>query len=93
MASWATILIINSNFHGFVILLYCFSLNKLDTLSNEIDAVTNPRVGYVTTNLWFLHCVDPSDSISNYYVQYRKRVVCQTLPFTYLNCYVGKIPE
>ena len=56
-----------------------YTLNKLDTLSNEIYAVRNPLAGYVTTlpcsvvtttTLGFLNHVhvDPLDSVSNYYV-------------------------
>ena len=54
-----------------------YTLNKLDTSSNGIYAVRNPRAGYVTTSLRsvvtttalrFLNRVDPLDSLSNYYV-------------------------
>ena len=55
----------------------CYTLNKLDTSSNEIYVVRNPRVGYVTTSLrsvvtttafGFLNRIDPLDSVSNYYL-------------------------
>ena len=64
-ASGSVLLIIASNFHG---LVAHYTLNKLDTLSNEIYAVRNPRAGYTTTALRFLNRVDPLDSVSNYYI-------------------------
>ena len=53
-----------------VVLWLRYTLNKLDTSSNGIYAVRNPRVGYVTTALRFLNHVDPLNSVSNYYVKH-----------------------
>ena len=64
-ASGSVLLVIASNFNG---LVAHYTLNKLDTLSNEIYAVRNPRAGYITTTLKFLNHVDPLDSVSNYYI-------------------------
>ena len=49
----------------------CYTLNKLDTSSNGIYTVRNPRAGYVTTVLGFLNWVDPLDLVSNYYLYNR----------------------
>ena len=62
-----------------VVLWLRYTLNKLDTSSNGIYTVRNPRAGYVTTSLrsvvtttvlGFLNRVDPLDSVStcNYYL-------------------------
>ena len=60
-----------------VVLWLRYTLNKLDTSSNGIYVVRNPRAGYATTSLrsvvttttlGFLNRVDPLDSVSNYYV-------------------------
>ena len=64
-ASGSVLLVITSNSHG---LVAHYTLNKLDTLSNEIYAVRNPRAVYITTALRFLNHVDPLDSVSNYYI-------------------------
>ena len=73
-ASGSVLLIVTSNFNGFVA---SYTLNKLD---NGIYAVIrNPWMGYVTTSLrlvvtttalGFLNHihVDPLDSVSNYYI-------------------------
>ena len=53
-----------------VVLWLRYTLNKLDTSSNGIYAVRNPRVGYVTTALGFVNRVDPLNSVSNYYVKH-----------------------
>ena len=73
-ASGSVLLIVASNFHGFVA---HYTLNKLDTAYNGIYVVRNPRAGYVTTllcsvvittTLRFLNHVGHLDSVSNYYV-------------------------
>ena len=54
-----------------------YTLNELDTSSNGIYTVRNPRADYIstslrsvvtTTALGFLNRVDPLDSVSNYYL-------------------------
>ena len=46
--SGSVILAVASNFHGF---MARHTLNKLDTSSNEVNAVRNPQAGYVATLL------------------------------------------
>ena len=62
-----------------------YPLNKIDTSSNGIYVVRNPRAGYVTTllrsvvtttALRFLSRVDPLDSVSNYYMMYKYTCTC-----------------
>ena len=69
----------------FIDLWLHYTLNKLDTLSNRIYVVRNPRAGYVTTSLCsvvrtttlgFLNRVDFLDSVSNYIARRDLNLFC-----------------